>query len=497
MIPFQLPSLIIIGLFMGAFLIPIVVRINDQLIPIMSMVLVGLVNIASIILLFIVQSEGPLFYQMGNWPPPWGVELVVDLLGAYMAVIISSIGFLVLLFSWREIQREISYNLRGWYYTLILLILGAMIGISFTNDMFNLYVMVEIVSLTGPALIAIKNNRLSIEAAFKYLVMIALGSGAALFAIALIYMITGHLNITFAGQVLIQSASDFPKVILLAQALFVVGFGVKAALFPLHVWLPDAYSAAPSPISALLAGLAAKVYIVALIRILFNLFGIELLSTTPVFLLLKILAVAGIIMGSILALNQDDLKRLIAYSSVAQIGYIFLGISLVTGYGVAGSILHILNHALIKSMLFLCAGVIVYQKGTRSIKKLGGIGKEYPVTMVCFGIGAFAMVGIPFLNGFISKWYISYGALEYGGLPGLLYLLVIIVSSLLNGLYYLPVLIKAFLGGPKDKETVFDQIPITLLIPIVVLTLGIIVLGVMPFVPLQIAISAAQSLLGF
>lgn len=494
---FQLPVLIVVSLFLGSFLIPVLGRFHERSIPFLSMILVGLANIASILLLVEVHQEGAIYYQMGNWPPPWGVELVVDLLGAYMSVIITGIGFLVLLYAWRDIQREIDYHRRGWFYTLVLLIQGGMVGIVYTNDMFNLYVMVEIVSLTGPALIAIKNNRLSIEAAFKYLILISLGSGAILFGIGLIYMTTGHLNITFAGQAIGEAAEQYPRVLLLAQAFFIVGFGVKAALFPLHTWLPDSYTSAPSPCSALLAGLAAKVYIVGLLRILFHLFGISILSTTPIFLFLKVMAVAGIILGSVLAMTQDDLKRLIAYSSVAQIGYIFLGMSLVTGFGVTGSVLHILNHALIKSMLFLCTGVIIYKKGTRSIKNMGGVGREYPVTMICFGIGAFAMVGIPFLNGFISKWYISLGALEYGGVTGVFYLLVILISSLLNGLYYLPVLIKAFLGGPKEQAMVFDDVPITLLLPILILTAGIIILGVLPYVPMQIAGDAAQKLLGW
>jgi len=493
---YQLPVLIVVQLLLGSFLMPIVGRFRNQLIPYISLFLMALANVFSIILLIRVVREGNIHYHLGNWAPPWGIELVADLLGAYMAVIITGIGFLVLVFAWRDIQREINYALRGWFYTLVLLASGAMVGMVLTNDLFNLYVMVEIVSLCGPALVAIRNNRLSVEAGFKYLVMIALGSGPILFGIGLIYMITGHLNMTFAGQEVLTAINEFPRVALLAQAFFIVGFGVKAALFPLHVWLPDAYTSAPSPSSAFLAGLAAKVYIIGLTRVLFNLYGIDILATTPLFTILKVMGVAGIILGSIMALNQKDIKRLVAYSSVAQIGYIFLGLSMATGFSVTGAVLHILNHALIKSMMFLCCGVIIYQKKTSHVDDLGGVGKEFPITMICFGIGAFAMVGIPMLNGFISKWYISLGALEYGGLAGLMYLLVIIISSLLNGLYYLPVLIKAFLGGTKQQSAVLDRVPITLILPILVLAAGIIILGLLPFVPLQIAANAAQHLLG-
>ena len=493
---YQIPVLLIVFLFLGAFLLPIIGRFRNRIIPHIAIVLTGFGVVASIILLYWVVREGNIHYHVGNWPPPWGIELVVDLLGAYMAVIITSISFLVLIFSLRDVHREISYALRGWFYVLVLLIAGAMVGIVFTNDLFNLFVMIEILSLCGPALVAIRNDRLSVEAGLKYLIMIALGSGPILFGVALIYMITGHLNMTFAGQELLVVIQDYPRIALLAQAFFVTGFGVKAALFPLHVWLPDAYSFAPTPSSALLAGLAAKVYIVGLIRVLFNLYGIDMLSTTPVFTMIKVMAIAGIILGSVVALRQRDLKRMVAYSSVAQIGYIFLGLSLVTGFSVTGAVLHILNHALIKSMMFLCVGIIVYHKKTSNIDELAGVGKEFPITMVAFGLGGFAMVGIPMLNGFISKWYISLGALEFGGIEGLLYLLVIIISSLLNGLYYLPVLVNAFLGGDRTKRTQTDPIPITLIAPIVILAAGIVILGLMPFVPLQIAANAAQYLLG-
>lgn len=495
MITFHLPILLISGLLLSSFLIPIIATKRGLIIPYLTQGINGVAFLVAAYLLYHVNRYGNVTYELGNWPPPWGIELAVDLLGAYMGVIITGLGFLILLFSFRDIQGEVNVIRRGWFYTLYMLILGGMVGVVYTNDLFNLYVMSEIITISATGLVAIRNNRLAVEAAFKYLIMLALGSGPILLGIALVYMVTGHLNFAFVGDTLGEAMELYPRVILLAQAFFIVGFGIKAALFPLHTWLPDAYSFAPSATSALLAGLATKVYLVALLRVLFNVFGLDLLLATPLFDILKILAVAGIMFGSLVALRQTDLKRLLSYSCVAQIGYIFLGLSLLTEFGVAGSILHILNHAMIKSMVFLCAGVLIYKKGTSKIRELGGAGWEFPVTMTCFGVGGFAMVGIPLFNGFISKWYISLGAVEYGGMLGIFYLFIIIVSSLLNGLYYLPVLVKVFLDKGTAQNVEFDKLSPTLLIPIVILALGVIFLGIIPFIPMHIATTAAETLL--
>jgi multicomponent Na+:H+ antiporter subunit D len=332
-----------------------------------------------------------------------------------------------------------------------------------------------------------------VEAAFKYLVLSAIGSGCLLLAIALIYMVTGHLNFTFVAEALPGIVTVYPKNILAALALLMVGLGVKAALFPLHVWLPDAHSSAPSPSSAVLSGLVIKVYAVAMIKLLFKVFPATFAGMTPVLVSLLWMSTLAIIIASMFAIVQDDIKKMLAYSSIAQIGCVFLGVGLAGYTAMLGGILHIFNHAIVKAMLFLAAGAFIYATGVRKISELKGIGHTMPIAAGAFAIGAIAMVGIPVTNGFWSKWYLALGALE-AGKPQ--FTAVVLVSSLLNGFYYLPIIVNAFFSKPEGAVAEPRRLPAAMTVPLVILGAGCIFFGIFPSVILGLVSRATQLLLG-
>lgn len=473
----HLPILIMVLNLGTAFLIPVLYHFRQKagayLVIISSILSFGM----SAFTLWYVNKFGIYRYLVGNWGKDLGIELAIDNLTVLILVLFEIITFLIILYTLAEIKLELESPKVGWYLTLIILLKVSLIGMVMSNDLFNIFVFVEVSLIASTALVAIKDSPKAIKASFKYLMLNAIGSACILIAIGMVYMITGYLNLDLAGEMLLQTVFQYPRVVLTALSFILIGFGLKAALFPMHIWLPDAHSTAPTPSSALLSGLVVKGYIVALIRILFTMFTMELLGRTPILFLLRVMSGMAIILGSVFALTQKDIKRLLAYSSIAQIGYIFLGISLATPAGLTGALLHIINHAFMKTTLFLAAGTIIFKTGKRSMDTLDGIGKEMPYSMVAFTVAALSMVGIPPLNGFFSKWFLAMGSLE-AGRP--IFVLVILLSSLLNGAYYLPVIIRAFFPQEETHQVAVPeriQVEKALLLPVLVLALGNLLTG--------------------
>jgi multicomponent Na+:H+ antiporter subunit D len=488
------PALIIVLPLFFAYLMPLFTRWRKGWVIPVSLGTIATMLIMALYMAWQVMTDAPFFYQMGNWAPPWGIELSIDYLAVFTAITLTSVGLLVLVYATRDLEHELREQVQGWYYTLYLLLMASMMGMALTNDLFNLFVFIEICAIASCGIISIKESRECIEAAFKYLVLSAVGSGCMLLAIAMLYMVTGHLNFTFMAQALPEAMNLYPYNLLASLALLMVGLGVKAALFPLHVWLPDAHSSAPSPSSAVLSGLVIKIYAVAMIKLLYRVFPTELLGMAPVMNMILWMATLAIIVGSMFAIVQDDIKKMLAYSSIAQIGYVFLGVGLMGERALSGGILHIFNHAIMKSMLFLAAGAFIYSTGTRKLSELKGIGHTMLIPTVAFTIGALAMVGIPITNGFISKWYLALGSLDVGR-P--FYTAVILVSSLLNGIYYLPIITNAFFGEPEGRVAEPKPLPLQMSVPLVVLALGVIVFGIFPHsTVVGMVTRAAQSLLG-
>jgi len=288
----------------------------------------GGTGVLVILTLFIVHKvgvEGPLVYHFGGWAPPWGIEFLIDRISAFFLLVVVSISFVTLLFGYDVLPKEVRESVLSNYYALFMVLMASLLGIASSNDIFNIFVFLEISSVSAAALVAVNGNKLAMEAAVKYIVLSTLGSGSVLLAIANLYMVTGHLNLTFIAEALPTAYGQYPLNILATLGLIMVGLTVKAALYPLHVWLPDAHGSAPTASSAILSGLVVKVYIVVFLKLILRVFPLEFISRLPLQLSLLFMATLGIFIGSILAIKQTDIKKMLAYSTVAQIGYIFFG----------------------------------------------------------------------------------------------------------------------------------------------------------------------------
>ncbi|MFW6006905.1 MAG: complex I subunit 5 family protein [Halanaerobiales bacterium] len=487
-----------------AVLIPVVLIGISFIIPVLKnykfkylceiFIVISLYNfILSVYIMFKVITDGPITYNFGGWAPPWGIEFYIGSLEAVMIFLVTSIYLLILIYAFPIIRKELSSNVYHWYYVLLILLKSFMIGMIVTNDLFNFFVFMEIGAIASVAVISVRNKRESIEASLKYLFLSNIGSAFVLFAIGLLYMITGHLNFQFVGEALKESAEIFPQTVNLSLLFIFLGLALKAALFPLHIWLPDAYTSAPTASTVILAGLVGKVYIIGLIKILFKVYSIEILEETGILPIILFLSGLAIIMGSIFAIGQNSIKRILAYSSVAQIGYIFLGIGLASENSLHGGMLHIINHAVIKSLLFMTIGIIIFKTGKEKISDLKGIGRQYPFTMIIFSIAALSMIGIPPLNGFISKWLLAMGTLE-AEQP--VYLVIILASSLLNSVYYFPIIINSFFGGTDTEYNwKLSLLEKKVRLPLIILTLIILGFGLYPDLPLYFIRKATVILL--
>lgn len=435
-------ALIVVVLFIAAFAAPLLYR-QAKMLTVYFIMAAHIIALAMAVLLLInVQQHGPVLYHMGGWPPPWGIEFKADPLRLYMVIVVLTVSLWIFFYAVRDLQHELKIEVIGWYYTLYTILVGAMAGMALTNDLFNLFVLMEIAAIAACAIISIKEDRACLEASFKYLILSAMGTGCFLLGVAMLYMVTGYLNYSFLQAALPEALALYPLNIYTAAALFIVAFGTKAALFPLHVWLPDAHASAPSPSSAMLSGLVIKIYAFVFMLILYEVLPRTLLEQIPLTDIVLWLASFGVIFGSIYAMLQSDLKKMLAYSSIGQIAYIFMGIGLDHNLALVGGLYHIMVHAFTKAMLFMAAGVIIYSTGVRQIKDLASIGRVLPLTMLAFTIGSASMIGLPGTGGLISKWYLALSALE-SGRP--VFVLVILAGSLLNAIYYMPIVINAFM----------------------------------------------------
>ncbi|HDP70621.1 MAG TPA: monovalent cation/H+ antiporter subunit D family protein [Actinobacteria bacterium] len=492
------PVLMTITLLVGAALTPIVSRFRKKLSFLWAMFISLLSFFFCSCATWRLYSEGPISYWLSGWEPPYGIEVRFDYVST-ITFLMTGLGVLIIFYSRKYIEHEINEDKFSLYYTLVLLLLCGMVGFSVTGDMFNLYVFLEILSLSGYALIAITEEKLNAMASFKYLVMGAISSLSILAGIALLYNVTGTLNMADMALRLQQ----FPPILTsyVALVLFVVGFSVKAAMFPVHIWLPDAHALAPSPVSALLSGLVIKVGIVGMIRILYTVYRLGgNINFIPVTNFMGWLAAITILIGAFFAFFQDDIKMIFAYSSISNIGYIVMGISLVSftqpekGYlGMVGGLIHIFNHAIIKSTLFLCAGALIYKTGFRKLSDLRGMGKKMPITCGALTIASISIAGIPPTSGFICKWYIILGAIEFGKWY---FAAALLIGTLLVFAYYIKIVNAIFFREPNEPITKVDEAPMSMLIPIVLLAIGCLVLGVFAYLPLAVIRPAAATILG-
>lgn len=462
-----------------ALLIPLAVPLGRRLAGLLAILAAAAALGLALIGLGHVLAHGRISYHLAGWQPPIGIEFVLDPLSAFFCVVVSGVALLGLVHA----QRIVAHEMPGSdvsFYILVMLLLAGLTGMVVTGDLFNLYVFLEISALAGYALIARGDQRAPV-AAFRYLTLGTTGAAFYLLGLALIYMSVGSLNIVDVTTLLPQMADTRP--VLLGLSLMVLGMGLKMALFPLHAWLADAYTYASSAATALIAPIGTKVAAYVLLRILFFLVDPDYLrDKTPLLLVIGYLGVAGMLWGSIMAMAQKELKRMLAYSSVAQVGYIALGLGLASPLGFIGAVLHALNHACMKACLFLVAGNLRLRLGHSQVPGLvDNLRERMPWTAAAFAAAAISMVGLPPLAGFFSKWYLVLGSIEQSNW---IFVAALVISSLLNAVYFFRVLERIYLKPQAESDdaavataAAAREAPAVMLIPTLTLAAGLLVLG--------------------
>lgn len=406
-----------------------------------------------------VDQVGPLSYAVGSWPAPWGIELRIDRLSAFVLVLIGLIAALVLPYARISIAAEVPGEQVYLLYAMLCLCLAGLLGMTVTGDAFNLFVFLEISSLSTYVMIALGRHRRALLAAFQYLIMGTIGATFYVIGVGLLYLKTGTLNL--ADMALRLREVEEVRPVVAALAFIVVGLGLKMALFPLHQWLPNAYASAPSAVSAFLAATATKVSAYVLMRFLFLVFGTQAMAAHwPMGDALVVLSMVAITVASLVALFQADLKRLFAYSSVAQIGYITLGIGMGNAQGLGGAISHLFNHGVTKCAIFLALGAVALRcGGVVTFDRIAGLGKRMPMAAWAVTLGGLSLVGVPGTAGFITKWQLVQGALARG--QGWL-AAFIVATSLIAAAYVWRFVDAAWLRAPQAESVSQGEAPATM-----------------------------------
>ncbi|MDT8345091.1 MAG: monovalent cation/H+ antiporter subunit D family protein, partial [Thermohalobaculum sp.] len=445
--------------------------------------------VISILMLGQVEASGPISYALGGWAPPAGIEFRVDQANAYLAILVSVMAAVVLTGAPRSIADEIAPENRAWFYAVFLLCLCGLMGMIVTGDAFNVFVFMEISSLATYVLIAMGSDRRALVASYQYLILGTVGATFYVIGVGLLLTMTGTLNLVDLAERLPQVEATRP--LIAAAAFIVVGLGLKLALFPMHLWLPNAYAYAPSAASAFLASTATKVAVYLLVRFAFSVYGIDfVLGHTPAGLMLLTLAAVAMIAGSLSAIFQTNVKRMLAYSSVSQIGYIILGIAMISETGLTGGISHLFNHALIKGGLFMAVAAVVFATGATRIEDMAGLGRTMPITMGAFVIAGLGLIGVPGTAGFVSKWYLIQGAAE----QGMWWIVaVIVVSSLMAVIYVGRVVEVAWFRAPVAENP--RKAPPELVAATVALAVAVVVFGLYTDFSAGIAADAARILI--
>ena len=435
--------------------------------------------------------EGVVSYELGGWAPPWGIEYRIDAVNAFVALIVAAIAAITLPYALLSSEREIPEEKIPLFYSTLLLCLTGLLGITQTGDIFNVFVFLEISSLASYALISLGKNRQAFTAAYQYLIMGTIGATFYLIGVGLIYSQTGSLNMQDLANIL--PGVLHLKTVETGFAFIMIGIALKLAMFPLHLWLPNAYTYAPSAVTVFLAATATKVAVYLMLRIVGTVFPDGFALTTPAEELFIVAGIASIIIASVYAIYQANVKRLLAYSSVAQVGYMVLGIGFASVTGVTAALVHLFNHALMKGALFMAIGAIIYRIGACRMEQIHGLGRAMPWTFGAIVIGGLSLIGVPGTAGFISKWYLVVAALEQQAwisvaviLSGSL-LAVVYVGKLIEALYFKPV---------SDAGNTVSEAPILLLVPTWGLVLANLYFGIETDLTVGVAEKAASILAG-
>ncbi|HAA78634.1 TPA: NADH/ubiquinone/plastoquinone (complex I) [Candidatus Latescibacteria bacterium] len=472
--PEQTLPVLIPAIYLGAGILILLIglRVRSLVYP-LAVLASGAAMLISLRGLFDVMASGPMVHQMGGWAPPVGIVFVLDHLSAFVTSIVTSIGFLVMVYAKNSILDDTPRRFTV-IYSLAMLLLSGLTGMVLTGDMFNFYVWLEISSLAAYALIAAGDRRGAVGA-FRYLILGSLGGGFYLLGVGFLYFATGTLNMADLANLL--PALHDSRVVLAGAAMIVLGLGLKMALFPLHLWLPDAYAFAPQAVSSLIAPIMTKVAAYGLIRMVLDVFGVSYMrDSIPVLAIVGWLGAIGIIVGSVWAMAQKDYRRMLAFSSVSQVGYIAVGIGLGTTLGMVGALLHVLNHATMKACLFLVGGSVRLKTKALEVAQFGGLGRQMKWTMVAFTIGAMSMIGVPPTAGFFSKWYLVRGGIQAGNW---IFIVVILISSLLTAIYFFRLIEQVYRDESQNENAPepVGEAPASMFVPTVVLAFLLVALG--------------------
>ena len=423
----------------------------------MALVVPAAGTIASAALLGCILKSGSAFlYPLGAFGAPFGNELRAGEMEAVLAVAFCAILFLCVLGGYQRILAHIEPQRQSLYCVMVLLLQSGMMAQLFTNDVFTAYVFIEIMTIAAGALVVARTRGRTLFAATKYMIMNLLGSGLFLLGISILYCLTGHLLMENIHEQILKlySTGAYAKPLTLSMALITIGLAVKSALYPFHTWLPDAYASATPSSSAMLASLVSKAYIFLYIKFVVRVFGLAVFQATHIQTVLLVFSMVGIILGSIDAILEKKLRRMIAYSSVAQIGYIYLGIALGTRAGVAAAVFHIIAHALAKAVLFLSGDRLIgASDGDATFHELRGAGYRAPLSGAVFSIAACSIVGIPILGGFASKLYLADACMGVDMTNALIALIVLAVSTALNAAYFLITVVTLYMKPTHAYNT--------------------------------------------
>ncbi|HEX2256875.1 MAG TPA: monovalent cation/H+ antiporter subunit D family protein [Afifellaceae bacterium] len=487
----QLPALQVVAPLFAAVLCALVRR--GQAAWLVALLVSLAMPFIAAAMLIQVWNGGPISYAMGGWAPPYGIEYRVDLLSGFVLLLVSFTAAVMLPFAHRSVASEVPEDRQAWFYTVYLLTLTGLLGITITGDAFNAFVFLEISSLGSYAMIAMGRNRCALIASYRYLVLGTVGATFYVIGVALLYLMTGTLN--FADMADRLADVDSIRPLVAALAFLTVGISLKFALFPLHGWLPDAYAFAPSFATAFLAATATKAAIYLIVRYFYSIYGFGFaidIDIEPLAGVLIALSVMAMFAASFVAIFQDDIKRMLAYSSVAQIGYITLGIGLANEAGLTGGIVHLFNHALMKGALFLAVGAVVYRVGACRFRDFAGLGRAMPLTLAAFVVAGLSLIGVPGTAGFISKWYLAVGALDKGWWW---MVLLLVASSLISVVYIGRVVEAAYFREPVAAIDA-RAVPLAMLVPVWLFAAANLYFGIDTTWSAQIAGRAAAALLG-
>lgn len=411
-------------------------------------IVLTIVTVLNAILTVIMSRTGGYYtYMMGHFPAPWGNELRAGQLEAITGFFFALIMLLSFIGGLKKIEEHILHDKQSLYCVMILLLTAALMAQVYTNDIFTAYVFLEIMTISACSLITARTKGRTLVAATRYMIMNLVGSGLFLLGIILLYDLTGHLLMSNAKEAVaaLHTSGAYHQPLTVVVAVITIGLAIKSALFPFHTWVPDAYSYSTPTSSAVLSSLVSKGYIFLLLKIYYRVIGLDVIADTGVLNVLFVFALVGMIMGSISAIRQSDIRRMIAFSSVAQIGYIYMGMGLGTDEGMMAAVFHIFAHSVCKSMLFLAAGGLADASGnSKQFRDLRGAGYRSPIAGVAFTIGALSMVGFPFLGGFSSKVNFAMAAMGAGDVRMTLTLIVLAISTALNTVYFIKTVITLY-----------------------------------------------------